>query len=129
MRIVGYSFCHYGCNIYDLESKDPIYSFNLIVDALHRYLDNDAYDGLMHTICRTICAKIMGISIDEYNEICDKYGIDGREPADDDFDDDFDEEDDSVDLDGGDEDLSFFADFVDADDDGNIIDNDEDDGE
>ena len=66
MRIVGYSFCHNGCNIYDLESKDPIYSFNLIVDALHRYLDNDAYDGLMHTICRTICAKIMGISIDEY---------------------------------------------------------------
>ena len=129
MRIVGYSFCHYGCNIYDLESKDPIYSFNLIVDALHRYLDNDAYDGLMHTICRTICAKIMGISIDEYNEICDKYGIDGREPADDDFDDDDFDDDDAVNLDGGDEDLSFFDDFVDADEYGNIIDNDEDDGE
>ena len=129
MGIVGYSFCHIGCNIYDLESKDPIYSFNLIVDALHKYLDNDAYDELMHAICRTICAKIMGISIDEYNEICDKYGIDGREPADDDFDDDFDEDDDSVDLDGDDVDLSFFDDFVDADEYGNIIDNDEDDGE
>ena len=129
MGIVGYSFCNFGCCIYDLESKDPIYSFNLIVDALHKYLDNDAYDELMHVICKTISAKIMGISIDEYNEICDKYGIDGREPADDDFDDDFDEDDDAVNLDGGDEDLSFFDDFVDADDYGNIIDNDEDDGE
>ena len=125
MGIVGYSFSNFGCCIYDLESKDPIYCFNLIVDALHKYLDNDAYDGLMHTICRTICAKIMGISIDEYNEICEKYGIDGREPVGDDFDDD----DDAVNLDGGDEDLSFFDDFVDSDDYGNIIDNDEDDGE
>lgn len=114
MGIVGYSFCHIGCSIYDLESKDPIYCFNLVFDSLHKYLDNDAYDGLMHTICRTICAKIMGISIDEYNEICDKYGIDGREPADDDFDDDFDEDDDSVDLDGVGVDLSFFKDFVEA---------------
>ena len=67
----------------------------------------------------------MGISIDEYNEICEKYGIDGRESVGDDFDDD----DDAVNLDGGDVDLSFLADFVDADEYGNIIDNDEDDGE
>ena len=125
MGIVGYSFCNFGCCIYDLESKDPIYSFNLIVDALHKYLDNDAYDELMHAICKTISAKIMGISIDEYNEICEKYGIDGRESVGDDFDDD----DDAVNLDGGDVDLSFFSDFVDADEYGNIIDNDEDDGE
>ena len=125
MGIVGYSFCNFGCCIYDLESKDPIYSFNLIVDALHKYLDNDAYDELMHAICKTISAKIMGISIDEYNEICEKYGIDGRESVGDDFDDD----DDAVNLDGGDVDLSFLADFVDADEYGNIIDNDEDDGE
>lgn len=117
MGIVGYSICHIGCSIYDLESKEPIYWFNLIFDSLHKYLDYDAYDGLMHTICRTICAKIMGISIDEYNEICDKYGIDGREPADDDFDDDFDEDDDSVDLDGVGVDLSFLQDFVEANDD------------
>lgn len=129
MGIVGYSINQCWCHFYDLETKDPIGIYFVSVDSIDERIDDDAFAEYVQIISRAIGARIMGISIDKYNEICDKYGIDGRKPAYDDFDDDFDEDDDSVNLDGGDEDLSFFDDFVDADDYVNIIDNDEDDGE
>ena len=114
MGIVGYSIIQCWCFFYDLETKDPIGIYFVSVDSVDERIDDDAFAEYVQIISRAIGARIMGISIDEYNEICDKYGIDGREAAYDGFDDDFDEDDDSVDLDGGGVDLSFAKDFVEA---------------
>lgn len=84
MRIVGYRFngssysiIGANCSFYDWEKELEIAS----IEIKENDIDGDIVlnDEYLHLICKTIGANLMGISFDEYNEICEKYGIDGQE--------------------------------------------------
>lgn len=64
-----YRFFEYeGCRLFDLET-DEIVAEILIPDNLR------FSEGFLHYACKTLAARLMGISYDEYDDICEEYGI------------------------------------------------------